>query len=144
MAAKTSWHRYGTKLRHRHPICISSIVPSQKCPWPLDWSQYISPLILFSSLFPYSSPPLLIFSSENRLALFPGRMSLRRLNPALVFLCLFCVAVHFFWLANACFCRVTFSFFSIPSQDTGLGKRLRNIGATLPHLQLLGSVFYYA
>jgi len=35
---------------------------------------YASPLI-FSSHFPYLSPPLLIFSFENRPAPFPGRMS---------------------------------------------------------------------
>ena len=29
-------------------------------------------------------------------------------------------------LLNACFCCVRFSFFSIPSQETGLEKRLRN------------------
>ena len=29
-------------------------------------------------------------------------------------------------LLNACLCCVRFSFFSIPSQETGLGKRLRN------------------
>ena len=34
--------------------------------------------------------------------------------------------MHFFWLANTCFCRVRFSFFFIPSQQIGLGKRLRN------------------
>jgi len=44
----------------------------------------------------------------------------------LVFLCLLCAVVHLFWLVNACFCCVRFSFFSIPSQEIGLGKRLRN------------------
>ena len=44
----------------------------------------------------------------------------RRLNLALVVLCLFCGVVHF-WLVNACFCCVTFSF-SIPSQEIGLGN----------------------
>jgi len=43
----------------------------------------------------------------------------RPLNLALVFLYLFCVAVHFFWLVNVCFCCVRFSF-SIPSQEIGL------------------------
>jgi len=36
----------------------------------------------------------------------------RRLNLVLVFLYLFCVVVHFFWLVNACFCCVRFSFIS--------------------------------
>jgi len=37
----------------------------------------------------------------------------RRLNLDSVFLCLFCVMVHYFWLATACFCCVRFSFFHI-------------------------------
>jgi len=45
----------------------------------------------------------------------------RWLNLALVFLCLFCVVVHFFWLVNVCFCCVTFGF-STPSQEIGLGN----------------------
>ena len=49
------------------------------------------------------------------------------LNLAWDFLCLFYVVVHFFWLVNACFCCVRFSF-SIPSQEIGLGlvEHLRN------------------
>ena len=35
---------------------------------------YASPLVLFSSLSSYLSPPLLIFSFENRPAPFPGRI----------------------------------------------------------------------
>jgi len=53
--------------------------------------------------------------NQNRPSLFPARCRTRRLNLALVFLCLFCVVVHFFWLMNACFCCVRFSFF-IPSK----------------------------
>ena len=45
----------------------------------------------------------------------------RRLNLASVFLCLFCVVVHFFWLANACFCCVSFSF-SVPNEELDLGN----------------------
>jgi len=26
MAAKTSWHRYGTKLRHRHPMYSAKLI----------------------------------------------------------------------------------------------------------------------
>ena len=40
----------------------------------------------------------------------------KRLNLAFVFLCLFCVVVHFFWLVTVCFCCVRFSF-SIPGQE---------------------------
>jgi len=68
----------------------------------------------FSSLFHYLSPPLLIFSFENRPALFRYRK--RQLNLASVF-CLFCVVVHFFWLVNACFCCVRFSFFHTKPSD---------------------------
>jgi len=46
-------------------------------------------------------------------------------KPGFSLLCLFCVVVHFFWLVNACFCCVTFGF-SMPSQEIGLRKRLRN------------------
>jgi len=41
----------------------------------LEIISFASPLILFSSLFHHLSPPLLIFSFDNRPALFPGRMS---------------------------------------------------------------------
>jgi len=44
----------------------------------------------------------------------------RRLDLTLVFLCLFCVTVHFFWLVNVRFCCVRFSF-STPSEEIGLG-----------------------
>ena len=52
---------------------------------------YASPPIFFSSFFPYSSPPLLIFSLENRRAPFPGRMSRKVTKLAL----LFCVYFSF-------------------------------------------------
>ena len=73
-----------------------------------------SPLILSSSLS-YLSPPLFIFTFENRPAPFPGQMSYKALNLALV-----CsVVVHFFQLVNACFCCVRFSSFSLPGQEIG-------------------------
>ena len=46
----------------------------------------------------------------------------RRLNLALVFLYSFCVIVHFFWLANACFCCVRFSFFSYQAKRLSWGN----------------------
>jgi len=52
---------------------------------------------------------------------FKTRCCKRRLNLALVFLCLFCVVVRLVWLVNACFCCVRFSF-SIPSQEIVLGN----------------------
>ena len=83
------------------------------------------PTYLFFSTFlayflPYLSFPLRIDPLR-----FQVGCRKRRLNLALV-LCLFCVAVHFFWLVNACFCCVRFNFLSIWSQETGLEKRLRN------------------
>ena len=45
-------------------------------------------------------------------------MSQKASKPgALVFACLFCVAVHFFLLVNACFCCVRFSFFHTKPTD---------------------------
>jgi len=48
----------------------------------------------------------------------------RRLNLALVFLWLFSAVLHF-WLMNACFCCIRFSFFHTKPRDW-LGKRFRN------------------
>jgi len=31
MAAKINWHRYGTKLRHYHPMCSLPTLTQQKC-----------------------------------------------------------------------------------------------------------------
>ena len=76
----------------------------------------------FFFTFPYSSPPLLIFSFDNRPAPFWGQLSLKCWLS--LFLC-FRLVVHLFWLANACFCCVGFSFY-IPNQEIGLRKRLQN------------------
>jgi len=73
---------------------------------------YASPLIFFLHFF-YLSPPLRI-----DLLHFQTGCRKRRLNPVLVFLCLFCVVVHLF-------CCVRFSF-CIPNHEIGLWKRLRN------------------
>jgi len=94
---------------------ISALYMLTTCPFLFKFSLLFSllcfPSCPFSSLFPYLSPPLLIFSFD-RSAPFPGRMSYkRRLNLALVFLCLFCVVVHFFWLVN------WFSFFHTKPRD---------------------------
>ena len=53
-------------------------------------------------LLPYLSVPLRIDPLR-----FQSECPKRRLNLALVF----CVAVHFLWFVNVCFCRVRFSFF---------------------------------
>ena len=63
-------------------------------------------------LLPYSSFPL-----RTDPLWFQARCHKRRLNLALVFLYSFCVIVHFFWLANACFCCVRFSFFHTKPRD---------------------------
>jgi len=66
------------------------------------------PTYLFFFTFPYLSSSLLIFSFENRPALFPGRMSQKATTSGFSFLCLLCVVIHFFWLLNACFYCVRF------------------------------------
>jgi len=45
---------------------------------------------LFLSLFPYLSPPLLIFSFGNRPTLFPGRMSQMATKPGFIFSFILC------------------------------------------------------
>ena len=95
------------------------------CPW-FDFScqhcMYLLVYIIcfptypFSSLFPYLLP-YLSFPLRIDPLRFLARCHKRRLNWT---------SVHFFWLVNACFCYVRFSFFSIPSQAIGLGKRLQN------------------
>ena len=70
-----------------------------------------SPLNLFCLHF-FLTYLLFYLSFENR--------------PALVFLCLFYVVVHFFLMVNANFCSVSFGSFSIPSQSHGSGKRVQN------------------
>jgi len=45
----------------------------------------------------------------------------RQLNLVLVFLCLFCALMLFFWSVSACFCCVRFSFFYTKSRNW-LGK----------------------
>jgi len=65
-------------------------------------------------LLPYLPFPLIIGP-----LCFQAGCRKRRLNLTLVFFCLFYVVVYFFWLVNACFCCVWFSF-SIPSQGIGL------------------------
>jgi len=85
---------------------------------------YASPLIL-PSLFPYLSPPLLIVSFENRPASFRSRILWKATKPGSIFLCLFCVVVYFFrWWMHAFV--VLGLVFSIPSQEIGFGKCLRN------------------
>jgi len=51
----------------------------------------------------------------------------RRVNLALVFLCLFCVVVvYVFRLVNVCFCCVRFCFFFHTKPRDSLGERLGN------------------
>ena len=59
-------------------------------------------------VFPYLSPPHLSFPLSIDPLRFQAGLSV---NVALDFLCLFCVVVHIFRLANACFCCVRFCFF---------------------------------
>jgi len=77
----------------------------------------------FFSLFPY----LLIFSFEIDPLCFQAGCRKRRPNLALVFVCLFCVVVHFFWLEKCMRAFVVLGLvFSTPGREIGLGKRLRN------------------
>ena len=68
-------------------------------------------------LFPYFSFPLRIHPLH-----FHAGCRKRWLNLALVFLCLFCVVVRFFWLVNACCCCVRFSFFSYQAKRLARGN----------------------
>ena len=86
---------------------------------------YASPLILFSSLFPSYLLPYLSFPLRTDPLCFPAGCCKRRLNLALVFLCLLRVVLHFFWSANVCF-RVSCLVFSVPRREIGMVKRLRN------------------
>ena len=55
--------------------------------------------------------PYLLFPLRIGVLRFQAGCRKRRQILALVFLCLFCVLVHIFWLVNVCFCCVRFSFF---------------------------------
>jgi len=65
----------------------------------------------------YVSDKFVKCQNKNSPLPFQARCHRRWLNLALV--CVFCVVVHLFWLANAWFCCVRFGF-SIPSQEIGL------------------------
>ena len=112
------------------PASMPRIAPCKPqvvmCSWFYFWF-WRNPTWPFSSLFPYLSPPLFLsFPWRTDPLRFQARCHKRQLNLALVFLCLFCVVVHFFWLLNACICCVRFSSFSILHQEIGFWKRLQN------------------
>ena len=81
-----------------------------------------SPTYPFFFTFPCLSPPLLVFSFENPLCFHAGCRK-RRLNLALVFVFILCCSTFDWWLRVF---LVLGLVFSIPSQETGLGKRLQN------------------
>jgi len=81
---------------------------------------YASPLVLFFFTFSVLTSSLTYLFID--FAPFLGRMSCRAAKPGFSFSCLFCVVLHFFWLATACFCCVRFGF--MPIIDSG--KRLWN------------------
>ena len=74
-------------------------------------------LSFFPSRFPYLSPPYLSFPSRIDPLCFQAGCRKRRLNLALVFLCLFCSVIRFFWLVNVCFGCIRFSFFHTKPRD---------------------------
>ena len=81
--------------------------------WFICWFRhYIYCLLVCILFFPYLFFPLRVDPIR-----FQAGRHKRRLNLALVF----CVVVYFYWLVNASFCCVRFSF-SIPSQEIGLGN----------------------
>ena len=73
----------------------------------------------------FFSPLLLIFSFENRPTPFPDQISWKATKPGFSFSCLFCAVVHFFywWMRAFILLGLVFSW---PSQEIGLGKRLRD------------------
>ena len=83
-------------------------------------------LFFFLHFFLTCLLPYLSFPSRMDPLRFQAGCRKRRQNLALVFCGLFCVVVHFFWLVNACFCRVRFSFFPYQVKRGGFEKRLRN------------------
>jgi len=83
------------------------------------------PTYPFASLFLTYLLPYLSFPFKIDPLRFQAGCRKRRLNLTLVVLCLFCAVVHFFWLVNVSFYCVRF-IFSVPSHETGLGKRLGN------------------
>ena len=93
-------------------VCLfcSTFLLIGECVWATFTSFYLDPYLSF---------PLRIDA-----LCFQARCRKRRLYMVLVF-CVYFI-VHFFWLVNACFCCVSFSFFSIPSQQIGSVKHLRN------------------
>jgi len=77
------------------------------------------PHLSFFALFPYLSPPLLIFSLRIDPLHFLAGCRKRRLNLAVVFVFILCCGT-FLWVVNACICCVRFSFFiTIPKDSLG-------------------------
>jgi len=78
---------------------------------------YAYPLILFFHFFLTYLLPYLYFPLRTDLLRFQAGCRKRTLNLAFVFLCVFCLVVHFFWLVNARFCCVRVSFFRTKPRD---------------------------
>jgi len=77
-------------------MCLDSIFDLNAICTVCLFISYAFPLVLFSSLFPYLSPPLLIFSFENRPLCFQAGCRKRQLNLALVFcICFVCCSAFF-------------------------------------------------
>ena len=139
---QTSCHSNGSDSSHSRR---SVQAPKHNPPWFEFWFlSYVYCLLVYIVRFP-TYPFFFTFSllAVSLSLSFPLRIDplrsqagcrKKRLNLALVFSCLFCVVVHFFWLMNACFCCVRFSFSSIPSQQIGnqsgfkWGKRWWGLG----------------
>jgi len=94
-----------------------------------------------SSLFPYLSPPLLIFSFEYRLARFQAGCHERRLNLAVFFVFVLC-CIAFLFTSRCQLYRCTFIPYCFPqesvSTSSGLYQSLLSIRSICPtsiHLQ---------
>ena len=103
-------------------IVVQNILQVTRYVFVCLFISYAFPLTFFVHFFltyllPYLSFPLRIDPLR-----FQARCCERWLNLALVFLWRFCVVVHFFWLANACFCCVRFSFFPYQAKRLASGN----------------------
>ena len=116
-------------------IRSDSLVVNRERPTACSFRRYIC-LLVYIVLLPHLSFCftffLLIYSPsylsfENRSALFPGRICRkRRLNLALVFFVFILCCNTFLLIGEHVLLLCQVQFFSIPSQEIGLWKRLRN------------------
>jgi len=98
-------------------IVVQNILQVSRYVFVCLFISYAFPLTFFVHFILTYLPPYLFFPLWIDPLRFQARCCERWLNLALVFLWRFCVVVHFFWLANECFCCVRFSFFHTKPKD---------------------------